>query len=137
MLNLFHDLDRTLAEFDRLVDGRRMESRLGGAEPRLHIDETDAGWALTADLPGVAAEGVTLTVDDGLLRVSASRDVSAPEGARPLRRERVAWTLRRTIRLPEDVDPAAITARLVAGRLTVALPKRPAAEPRTIPVQSN
>jgi HSP20 family molecular chaperone IbpA len=133
MLDLWHDLDRTLAALDR----QRSDPRMVASEPRLHIDETPTGWTLDVDVPGVSADQVMLTVEDGLLRLEAARSLTPPADARPVRRERTAWTLRRTVRLPDEVDPDAITARLVAGRLVVDLPRRATPAARTVPVQAN
>ena len=110
-----------------------------GRAPRplaVQVTEGDEGWTLTADVPGVTEDGLSVTVEDGHLTLEATRTVEVPEGYEATRSERPELTVSRTFRLPRTVDPEAITARLAHGVLTVTLAKREAARPRTITVEA-
>eukprot|EP00959_Pyramimonas_sp_CCMP1952_P207106 4332487-Pyramimonas_sp.AAC.1 len=62
-------------------------------EPTLRMMEDERSYKLIAAVPGVAADGVTLSVtDDGLLKVDAKSKTDGRE------------VLSRTLRLSEDAD---------------------------------
>eukprot|EP00959_Pyramimonas_sp_CCMP1952_P338207 7082734-Pyramimonas_sp.AAC.1 len=62
-------------------------------EPTLRMIEDERSYKLIAAVPGVAADGVTLSVtDDGLLKVDAKSTSDGRE------------VLSRTLRLSEDAD---------------------------------
>jgi HSP20 family protein len=96
--------------------------------------EHDGEFVATVDLPGFDREDVTIRVTDHSLRIDAERaavaDETADEG-RVLRHESVE----RSIRLPDEVDTEAVTARIRNGVLAVDLPKREATEARTVEVE--
>lgn len=140
------DVDAAFAEMNAL--SRRMDALLGrrgldgyhglrAAEPAPTVDleKTDGGYRLAMDLPGVAQDDVSLSAENGTLTLSARRTPTAPAGWNTRYGERRGYELRRTLRLPDDVDVDAIDASLTNGVLTVTLPKRDGAGPRTITVR--
>jgi HSP20 family protein len=145
MLVPWMDVDAAFAEMAAL--SRQMDALLGrrGLDG-LHglrgtpwrgpeLERTDAGYRWVADLPGVAQADVSIRVENGALTVDAKRAVTLPEGWSVRHTERGAFDAQRAIRLPDDVDTDGITAALTDGVLTVTLPRRAGAAPRTIPVQ--
>ena len=92
-------------------------------------------YLFTADLPGVAQEGVELQVTASELTVKASRKVAAPEGFAPLRRERQSRDQARTLRFGAPIDPDSVEATMKEGALTIKLPKAAKTRPRSIEVQ--
>lgn len=98
--------------------------------------EGAAAYRLDIDLPGATADGTTVTVRDGRLRIRADREPDVPADAVPLQRERPPQ-LECDLPLPPGVDPAAATATLDRGVLAVELPKTDAAMDRSIPVEDN
>lgn len=144
MLNPWTDVEAAFAEFDALAQalmGRGMDGRHGLRQlvwrpTTPHLAKSDKGWTLTADVPGLAADGLSLTVHEGKLELSAERaPMALPEGQTLLHRERQGWRLSRTVRLPDVVDVDGIEAQLTDGVLTVTLPTRADAGPRSIPVR--
>lgn len=96
--------------------------------------ETETGYEVTAELPGVEAADIEVVVEEGVLSLCAERKREASEGqpARSLGR------FERSIRFPAAVDDAAVTARHRNGVLTIHVPKLlpPAAELRSIPIET-
>lgn len=95
--------------------------------------EEQERWVFTADAPGVRKADVAVTVEDGALTVSATRDTTAP--GRLLHGERRGFAFRRTWSLPDGVDVEQISASLEDGVLTLSVPKPAAARPRRVDVQ--
>jgi HSP20 family protein len=93
--------------------------------PRLELTETAEEWRLQVDLPGVQKEEVEVTTSGGQLTIAGRRGrPDYPPGARVRRTERTYGRFERTVRLPGDVDPDAIRARLEDGVLEIRLPRR-------------
>lgn len=94
------------------------------------------GYRALFDLPGVGKEDLEVTTVGDELTVSGERPrPELPEGSEVLRAERGHGRFRRSIRLPPDVDPAGVKARLDDGVLTVALPRRADSEEQRIEVE--
>ena len=115
------------------------------AEPRLlfnppiDIYETTDGLVLYADLPGVAADGLDLQVQDNRLalfgRVSSGH-VDADD-VDVIHQEYKVGDFLRSFILSDEVDHEQITARLNNGVLRVELPRTKRAEPRRIEVSAD
>jgi HSP20 family protein len=89
---------------------------------------------LRFDVPGVAPEQISVTVDKGVLTVSATREDALAEGEERVVRERYAGTASRTVRLTDTLDADAIEASHANGVLELRIPVREAAKPRRIEV---
>lgn len=96
--------------------------------PLMDIYESDHEYLVVANLPGVTADALTLSVERGELTLEAKRE-------RPLRGGGGRYG--RRLRLPDDVDVDKIDADLEAGMLSLHLPKRTEATPRQITVRSS
>ena len=76
---LVEPLSRLRNEVDRLFDDfpfRLPSLRLGlgaGMAPALEMKETKKAYKISAELPGIDAEGVAVSVDNGLLRISGDK----------------------------------------------------------------
>lgn len=103
--------------------------------PRCDILDHGAEYILHADLPGCAADSVTVTFEEGVLTISGTSPARSPSGTRLLRREHAQGDFRREFRLGEDVDVDRIMADFAQGVLTVRLPKAQDAAPRKIEVR--
>jgi HSP20 family protein len=101
--------------------------------PPVDIAESEDGYRLWFEVPGVSAESLELQCERGVLRVSGERDEAGAAGAGRLRERRLG-RFERALRLPPGVDTTAISAGYADGVLAVTLPKRVSARPRRIPV---
>lgn len=105
--------------------------------PAADVVEADAAVTISIDLPGHAADGIELNLDAGVLTVRSERPAPADADAGRARRvERRFGTFVRSFALHRDVDPERIEASYDDGVLTITLPKREEAKPRTIPVKA-
>ncbi len=95
--------------------------------------QDDQAYHLELDLPGVAREDVSLTLEKDVLQIVAERK-QREEHREGMHEERVYGKMTRTLRLPEAVDPDSITAELNDGVLRVTLTKSAETQPKRIEV---
>lgn len=111
-------------------------SHTAALTPRTDILESDEGYLLRLDLPGVLREDVAIELDGESLTVSAERKALEHDGYRHLRRERrEALNFSRSFELGRRIDRDGIGAELVDGVLTVTLPKNEQAVARRIEIK--
>ncbi len=136
-------LDPISRDFDRIVrrafGGPAFTSRaLGSAgyAPALPMDtiKRDGELVLRFDVPGVDAEKIDVTVDKGVLSVSATRDEERAEGENPVVRERLFGSFTRRVRLSDNLNADAIEASHADGVLELRIPVREEAKPRKIEI---
>lgn len=101
--------------------------------PDVNIYETAEGYTLEADLPGVAKDGVEVSLDQNTLTIIGRRKHRHPEGVHY--RESVPADYRRVFELDPVIDTGRIVARVEDGVLTLELPKAEQAKPRQIAVK--
>lgn len=102
--------------------------------PAVDVRETEKVYTIEADLPGVRADSIEVTFEQGLLTLSAERAAAdAAEDSRWLRRERNATRSSRSFRLPEEIDESAISAEYRDGVLRLTIPRSQSVS-RRIPV---
>ncbi|MEM7682379.1 MAG: Hsp20/alpha crystallin family protein [Planctomycetota bacterium] len=120
-------------EVDRVFRDGVQGAVTSGSYP-VDIHETEDAYLIEADLPGVQKEHVEVSVDSGVLSVSAERTATENRGE-PRVQERRFERLERSFRLPQSVQGDAIDAKLHEGVLTVRLPKREEVKPRRVEIQ--
>jgi HSP20 family protein len=133
-------LDPISRDFDRIV--RRAfgasASHHGGFSyaPALPMDTVrrDGEVVLRFDVPGVDQDKIDVTVDKGVLTVSATREEAKTEGENPVVRERLFGRFTRRVRLSDNLDADAIEASHHDGVLEIRIPVREEAKPRKITV---
>ena len=120
------------AEMDRMLG--QVGGRWRGGLMPMDAFEKDDLYTLRFDLPGVDPDHVDLTVEAGILRVTAERKVEDTEGANWLMRERPTGRHSREVRLGERLDAAGVRASYDQGVLTVTIPMKEEAKPRKIAI---
>lgn len=103
--------------------------------PAVDIWEDDKTYFVDVDLAGFSEKDVTVTVQEGELRLDARREDAAREGAKALYRERHAGPVARVLRFPTELDHDGVEARFERGVLHVTLPKAKASLPRRIEIR--
>lgn len=104
--------------------------------PLVDITEDDAGYTITAELPEVKKQDVKVTVENGVLTVTGERALEKEEKGRKYHRiERAYGSFARSFALPDDADPAKVTAVFKDGLLKVLVAKAEAARPKQIEVK--
>jgi HSP20 family protein len=86
------------------------------------------------DLPGISTDSIELTVEQNVLTVRAERTPVQAEDAELIVSERTYGTFTRQVFLGETLDAENIAADYNAGVLTLTIPVREAAKPRSIQV---
>lgn len=94
---------------------------------RTDVKETESGYDVSIDMPGVKKEDVKAELADGYLTISASvnqdNDEKDAEG-RYIRRERYSGSFSRSFYVGEDVTQEDIKARFEDGTLKLSVPKK-------------
>ena len=103
--------------------------------PAMDLVETDNVFVLKADLPGVSESDVSIELKDNVLTVSGERKSEHEDRkAGYYRVERSYGSFRRSLTLPEGVDPAAVVATFDNGVLEVTVPKPQQQAPRKVQI---
>jgi HSP20 family protein len=107
-----------------------------GWSPPMDLREDREGFLLTAEVPGMRREDLSVRVDGGVLTIEGRRArEKSLRAAEPLRVETSYGVFARAFPLPAPVDDGRVTARLHLGVLEVFLPKTTDARSRKIQVE--
>lgn len=127
-------LERNYAE-DRDADSSKVVTSRWS--PAVDIQEKEDRFILKADLPGIAAEDIDITMDNGVLTLKGERtDESEEEREGYHRIERVRGSFYRRFSLPDTADASRIEAKGKNGVLEIVIPKQEKAQPKKIEVKS-
>lgn len=107
----------------------------GAGLPAADIYETESAMVLTLDLPGFDPTSFNIQVEGDVLTVEARRKVEQVNKGYWLRQERTLTHVARSFVLPNTVDASKCEATSANGVLTLTLPKREEAKPRSITVK--
>ena len=109
-------------------------ARRANAYPQVNMGVTDKSVEIYLFVPGMNASELDVSLEKNLLSVAGER--VADEGGEDSlnRRERFSGAFKRTIALPEDVDPDQTEAVYRDGVLHISVAKKEEAQPRQIKV---
>ena len=131
---LHRDLDRIVGARGA---GQNGQDPVADWVPAVDIVEEKDRFVLRADVPGVRAEDIDVSMDNGVLSVSGERHaIARDEEAGVQRIERSTGRFFRRFTLPETADAESITAKCAAGILEVSIPKTPEIQARRITVEA-
>ena len=103
--------------------------------PPVDIFETDNNLVLKAELPGVDPKEVEVRVEDSTLYLKGQRNFEREVKEENYHRiERSYGSFTRTFALPSSIDPEKVAAEYKDGVLTLTMPKREEARPKTIKI---
>jgi HSP20 family protein len=140
---LFEDLRAAQDEFLRTNPARLarpartydQSTRTGPWAPPVDISEREDAYLVAADLPGIAADDVDITFEDGVLTIQGERrEVPGAGTAKVHRAERQFGPFRRSITVPSHVEADKIKASAQDGTLLVRVPKAHSSQARRIAV---
>lgn len=122
-------------DLDRLFD----ESAQPAATtwmPRVDVIDEDTNLVVRTEVPGIDPDTIDITIEGGTLSISGTRSFEKDEDKGTYhRREIFEGSFRRTVLLPEGVDPEAVSATSKDGILEITVPKRPEILPRKVKVE--
>ncbi|SFP19831.1 MULTISPECIES: Hsp20/alpha crystallin family protein [Actinomadura] len=135
---LLTSIDPFVQEFERQFDRAVRQAGLGSGAgmPMDGIRRAD-DVVLRFDLPGVDPGSVEVTVDRGVLSVTARREEEFGEDERVFVRERPMGSFTRRVYLSEHLDAEAVEAAYNNGVLAVRIPVLERARPRKVAVQQS
>lgn len=100
--------------------------------PASDIYETDSGYWIAMDLPGIDRDALEIDVDDSRLMVKGTRAI---DESKQHRTERPRGKFLRTFSVPASVDQGKIGAEYKDGVLQIRLPKRNEQKPKKIDIK--
>jgi HSP20 family protein len=140
-LDPFQALARLQQELESAIRQPRWRLDVGpsgrGAFPPINVFGDEHHVVVRMEVPGVAAEAIEIKTQGRTLTVSGKRELSIPEGASLHRCERGRGEFSRSIELPADLDLGRAEATCKHGLLTIRIPRREEAKPRTITIQGS
>ncbi len=124
--------------FDRVLTPVSTEKgpNIGIRSPALDVAETEHGYTIKIDLPGMGKEDVKISIDGRrvMLEAASAREEEKKDGERVVYSERSANTYARSFMLPMEVDQAESNAKMDHGVLTLVLAKRSSAQPKKLSI---
>jgi HSP20 family protein len=134
---LLTSIDPFVQEFERQFDRLTRQAAAQGTGAVMPMDGVRRAddVVLRFDLPGIDPETIEVTVDRGVLSVSARREEEFAEDERVFVRERVMGAFTRRVYLSEHLDADAIEAAYDNGVLAVRIPVLERAKPRKVAIQ--
>jgi HSP20 family protein len=93
--------------------------------PAVNFYEKEGNYYLSADLPGINKDDISVTIDGGYVTVSGKKESSKEENdANYYMKETRSGSFSRSFKLPGDVHEDKVDAAYKDGVLTVLLPKK-------------
>lgn len=132
------DMDRLRREINRLLASAPASSRDSSmaSYPAMNVWTNQDGAIVTAELPGVEADNINISVTGDTLTLSGNREVEEiEEGATYHRREREVGSFTRVFQLPFQVESDAVEALFKNGVLRISLPRAESDKPKKIAVK--
>lgn len=140
--HVFGEFDRLRRELDEVFGVPGLPSSIRsvhpGTLPAVNVGRTPTSVEVYAFAPGLDASKIDVSLDRGVLRISAERPAAVPEGDAKVHvyaRERGAGRFSRAVALPDDIDPAQVSASYRDGVLQISIARRENARPQRISVQ--
>jgi len=110
----------------------------GTWHPAVDVYETEGGYVLKAELPGVGKEDIKIDVNNNALTIKGEKKFEEKtEKENYMRIERSYGSFTRTFALSDKVDSGNIKAAFKDGVLEITLPKKEEAKPKEIKVEIN
>ncbi len=92
--------------------------------PAMDVTETEKGYKVVAELPGMDEKNIEVKIANGILTIKGEKQEEKEEEKQDFYvRERSFGSFERTFRVPEGVDLDKVDASFKKGVLTVTLPK--------------
>lgn len=108
----------------------RFETTLGMPAPAIDVTEDEAGFKVTAELPGMSEKDIEVAVSDDTLTIKGEKKAEKAETDKNYYlSERSYGLFRRSFMLPDGIDRDRIGADFAKGVLTVTLPKTAEVKP--------
>lgn len=137
----FGELSSLRKEMDSLWDKFFGEKALAKSfpeqwSPSVDISETDDGLVVKAELPGLEAKDVNVSLSGDLLTIKGEKKKEKEEKDEHHHYiERYAGAFQRSFRLPVEIQPDKVEASFKKGVLKITLPKAETAKKKSIEIK--
>lgn len=132
----FPELAELQERFDRLFED--LGHGAGGTwKAAIDVVKGEDKLMLRVDMPGIKPEDVKIQVEDDILTVSGEHEeTDETKDENYIRRERRYGSFSRSLALPPNVDPEAITATSKHGVLEVTIPLPQEKQKKTVEIET-
>jgi HSP20 family protein len=128
-------MSRLFEEFPEFIESSQMPAPREAQVPYVDVIDRDSDIVVTADLPGVDKNDISISIKDNMLEISAEKKTAGEhEEEGYLRRERGYSRFYRAIRLPTPVDETKAHASFNNGVLEITMPKTEKKKGSSIPI---
>jgi HSP20 family protein len=134
MRRLEQELEDVFGSSSTLTGTRDIRSLPAGTFPAVNVGATPEEIAVYLFAPGLDAKELDISLHQGLLSIGGEREIRSEKGATYYRQERFGGAFRRSISLPDDVDPDRVNAQYANGVLRITIGRKASAKPRQIEV---
>jgi HSP20 family protein len=129
--------DELPAVMERFLNPAEAWNEVEKFAPAANLIETETGYELTLELPGMKPEEFNVEFTGGALWISGVKKEEKEEKGKTFHRvERRYGEFRRGFRLPVPVAEDKVTAEYKEGILRVAVPKIAEAKPKRVEVKA-
>ena len=102
---------------------------------KVNVVENKDNFTLTAEVPGLKEKDIDIEIKDGLMTLRGHSEESQEKEEDHYRMKEFSHrSFERSFRIGEGINPDKVTANLAHGVLTVVLPRREEAKPKTVKV---
>ena len=134
--NPFVDENSGLRLFEDAVNRLWNEPGTRPWTPPVDIVETENELVLKADVPNVVLKDIDIRLENNTLTIKGERKFEEAKNSKGYHRiERSYGAFARSFALPETIETERVSADYKDGVLTITLPKKEVAKPRTIKVE--
>ena len=141
MQNVISYDPRSDTSYEELFRGFFKPVRMEGAPTpvtiKMDVSETDNGYVVHSEMPGVKKENIDVAIEGNQVTITAEvkQDWERKDGDRMLRNERYFGNIYRSFALPVELDESACEAKYENGVLELKLVKKAAAPGKRLAIR--
>jgi HSP20 family protein len=107
----------------------------GDWAPKVDLFEKDGNYHLTAEVPGMSKDDISVSIHEGLITVSGKKESSKEEKENDYYMKETQYgSFSRSFRLPGEVGEEKVVAAYKVGVLAVVMPKKEDGETKEVEV---
>jgi HSP20 family protein len=138
ILRLQENMNRMFNNFFDSADLAPFKEDGLGSFPKIDIKETSKAVMITAELPGLDAKDIDISISDDVLTLRGEKNMeSESKEENYYRMERSYGSFHRTIPLPMEVESENVNAEFKNGVLKVTVTKKPEAQRKAKKIEIN
>jgi HSP20 family protein len=138
LISMREEMNRILSDREAALRQSEGQEHPSTWRPEVDIFEAVDRFIFHAELPGVAKEDFTVTIEDRQLILRGERRLPTfSQDIEHLQAELPYGPFKRTLHLPDNVLGEQISAHLSNGLLEIVIPKNTSSTPRRITVQGD